>query len=157
MGVREPDLRAVTPPVCYTMGMRLALVPVLACLAGCPLAGNTSECQFDTDCGGDKVCGRDSQCHLSSEVRAVRAVWTLSGQKADATTCAATPDLYIQFQSAQDGDTLGYAPVPCYAGQFSMDKLPNRFTRVELGIDNGDGRQFADIDSDGIAAFDLVF
>jgi len=94
---------------------------------------------------------------LPPSVVANNLAYLQAAQKADATTCAATPDLYIQFQSAQDGDTLAYAPVPCFAGQFSMDKLPNRFTRVELGVDNGDGRQFADIDSDGIAAFDLVF
>jgi len=138
--------------------MRLALVPALILLGGCPLAGRSGECQFDQDCGdADTVCARDSICHPKSEVRAVRAVWTLAGQKADANTCAATPDLYISFQSSSDGDTLGYAPVPCYAGQFSMDKLPNRFTRVELGVETGAGRQFADINSDGVATFDLPF
>jgi len=139
------------------MGMRAAPLVLLLALAGCPLSGRSGECEFDQDCDGDNVCGRDSICHLPSDVRAVRAVWTVAGQAANTTTCAATPQLYISFLSANDGDNLAYSPVPCFAGQFSMDKLPNRFTRVELGVDDGSGHDFADIDSDGVAAFDLTF
>ena len=35
---------------------------------------------------------------------------------ASATTCAATPNFYSTFYSAEPGDTFGYEPVPCDAG-----------------------------------------
>ena len=134
--------------------MRWALVLLLC--AGCPQHGANGECTEDVDCDGE-VCARDSACHPASEVRAVKATWTLKGQPASDTSCLAAPNFYIRFRTDVRMDSLGYSPVPCKLGQFTMDKLPTRFFKVELGIDNGDGfgTEVRAIDSNGIAAFDM--
>jgi hypothetical protein len=135
--------------------MRWALSLLL--LAGCPQHGSNGECTEDTECDGGEVCARDSACHPASEVRAVKATWTIKGQPASESTCATAPDFYIRFRTNNRMDSLGYSPVPCKNGQFTMDKLPTRFFKVELGIDNGNGfgTLVQAIDSNGIAAFDM--
>lgn len=135
--------------------MRWALALVM--LAGCPHSG-TPECITDFDCAPD-VCARDKACHPAAEVREVKAVWTLQGQKASDATCAGTPDFYIRFRTTSKADSIGFSPVPCNNGQFLMDKLPLTFIKVELGIDNGDGfgTQVKTIDSNGVATFDMMF
>ncbi len=89
----------------------------------------------------------------------VKATWTVRGQKASDAACSSAPDFYIRFRTDTRNDSLGYAPVPCSLGQFTMDKLPTRFFKVELGIDNGGGfgTLVKPIDSNGIAAFDMQF
>src|SRR5678816_392211 len=103
--------------------MRRALL-LLLFVTGCPLTSNTGgECQVDRDCG-DNICARDGICHAPSEIRAVRAEWTIRGQDANSTSCAGHADLYIAFQAAETGDHIGFSPVPCVIGQYSIDKLP---------------------------------
>jgi hypothetical protein len=133
--------------------MRALLLLMALLLAGCPPVG---ECQVDDDCSGSQLCARNSECLPSSEVRATRTVWTIRGQTANATTCASTPDLYIVFGSFDPNDTYGYEPVPCAAGVFSVDKLPKRFTSVELGVVSRSTSEMAVFDSQGHAAVDLM-
>ncbi|MBX3157445.1 MAG: hypothetical protein KF773_15830 [Deltaproteobacteria bacterium] len=138
--------------------MRAAPLLVL-CLAsaGCPGVGpNDGECIIDMDCDGD-VCARDHACHPADQVRAVKAQWTIRGQPASELACAGAADLYIRFKGSSD-DALGYAPVPCRLGQFTMDKLPTRYFSVELGVEGRGGRHSAvtrAITSDGVVTFDL--
>jgi hypothetical protein len=126
---------------------------LLASLAGCPNPTG-SECEIDNDCGGGDVCARDHMCTAEDAVRAVTATWTIRGADANATTCGTHPDLYISFIGNDFGDTLGFAPVPCKLGQFSVDKLPVRFKQVELGVDGGTSDVRA-LNAAGTAALDL--
>ena len=133
--------------------MRGALA--VALLAGCP--GPTSHdgqlCETDAECGSD-LCARDGECLPASQLREVKITWTINGMTASATTCAGTPDLYLQFDSLQFGDTFGFAPVPCMQGSFNIDRLPKRFDQVELGVEGG-FNQAAPIDANDMASFDL--
>jgi hypothetical protein len=131
-----------------------ALPALLLLLAGCPPVDD-GECQVDDDCSGSKVCTRNSECLAPSEVRATRTSWTIRGQPATASLCAATPDLYILFGSFDPNDTYGYEPVPCASGVFTVDKLPVRFNSVEVGIQGRFSEQ-AVFDSQGHASVDLM-
>jgi hypothetical protein len=132
-----------------------ALPLLVILLAGCPHTG-TGECQVDSQCGDGLVCARgDDLCVSATEVRLVKAKWTVNGAVADMTTCAGE-ELFIRFEGIDSTDTLGFSPVPCFAGQYTIDKLPLRFVSVELGIENGP-RDLAAIGSDGIAQLDLMF
>lgn len=129
----------------------VALVPLL--LAACPSSSTQSECTTDSDCNGD-VCARDGECLPASDIHAVKVTWTIRGSAASASSCAASPDFYIQFDGPDQQDTFGYEPVPCDPGQFTNDKLPKRFSQVEIGI----GNRFLDaqpISAAGSASFDL--
>jgi len=129
-----------------------ALAVLLLC-TGCP--SGDGECKVDSDCGTGNVCSRNTECLPASEVRSVRVTWTIRGQPANAMLCAPTPDFYLMFQATQLNDEFGYAPVPCKAGVFSIDKLPRRFVSVEIGVDNGFSEAMA-FDAQGNAAFDLL-
>lgn len=122
-------------------------------LAACP-GGNGGECRDDGDCGGGAVCARNSECLPTSEVRVVRVTWTIRGMAANDTTCAQSPDLYLLFAGTAFNDTFGYAPVPCKAGVFTVDKLPRRFVSVEIGEENGFAEAMS-FDANGNVAFDL--
>ncbi|MDB4952626.1 MAG: hypothetical protein JWO36_195 [Myxococcales bacterium] len=169
MDLREPDLRAMS----YARRMtRVRVSPLvltlLAGLGGCitPTSpgdpgwtgpnGNpiSAECHLDTDCGGG-VCARDGTCQPAANVRAIHVTWTLRGKPADTTTCANSPDLQITFSSSAR-DTLGFAPVPCRQGKFSVDKLPVWYTAVDLGLDQYGGYSSA-FDRSGAAAIDLPY
>jgi len=127
---------------------------VLLLCAGCPSKDTSGECTVDSDCGDD-VCARDGTCQSPSDVRQVKAVWTIRGMAADATTCT-KPDLYIQFDGPSFGEVIGFEPVPCIQGQFNVDKLPTRYIQVELGPADQPPSDTAIIDADtGIATLDL--
>ena len=126
---------------------------VLLLLCACP-GGNDGDCHEDTDCSASNVCARNTECLPPSEVRAVRITWTIRGMPANEMLCATTPDFYLMFQGTQFNDTFGYAPVPCKAGVFSIDKMPRRFVSVEIGVDNGFSEVKA-FDAQGNVAFDL--
>ncbi|MDB4952625.1 MAG: hypothetical protein JWO36_194 [Myxococcales bacterium] len=135
--------------------MTARLAALLAVLGAC--GGNTGgTCQFDSDCGGGEICARSEQCLAPSQVRMVKVVWTIRGMAANATTCAPTPDFYIQFDGYSYQDTLGYAPVPCLQGQFSVDKLPTRFDQVEMGVEGGRGNLTIVDPTSGVATFNLA-
>jgi hypothetical protein len=131
--------------------MRWLAALLLVC-TGCP-GSSDGECKVDGDCGSG-VCARDSECLPASEVRSIRVTWTIRGQAASDATCAGTPNFYVMFASSQVNDFFGFEPVPCKSGVFSVDKMPRRFTSVEIGVDHG----FSDVkafDANGNAAFDL--
>jgi hypothetical protein len=137
--------------------VRITLVLVLAStglVAGCPADTTGMTCAQDNECGAGNVCARDGECLPAGDVRGVKVLWTLAGQVADATTCAATPDFYIQFYGQRAGYTFGYEPVPCMQGQFYIDKLPIVFDQVELGATNRYD-QVTRVDAFGNATFDL--
>ena len=121
--------------------------------AGCP-SNTQPECTTDSQCGGD-VCARSGECLPASDVRAVRTSWTIHGMTASASTCAATPDFHIYFYSDFANDSFGFAPVPCNAGSFFIDKLPTRYVEVQLGVDNRFD-QSAVIDQTNMVTFDLT-
>jgi hypothetical protein len=129
---------------------------------GWSVPGGTTHqhCQSDSSCTGGDVCARDGGCWSASKVYPAHVSWTLRGMPATRTTCEATPELEIGFYTAISGDNdLGYAPVPCVAGKFSVDKLPNTFTGVKLGRAAGDHKwAFTAIDgATGEATLDLPF
>jgi len=137
VGVSQRDPRAGTRGFCYQVCMRFAAFALMASLAACSLTPSGSECNSDSHCGED-VCARSGECLPRTAVRAVTVKWTVSGAAADPTSCAAHPDLYLQFEGAY-GDTFRVAPVPCRVGSYFVDKLPKRYTQVELGADGGTG------------------
>jgi hypothetical protein len=119
--------------------MRYAALALMACLAGCSLTpGGSSECNSDSQCGDD-VCARSGECLPRSSVRGVTVKWTVNGLAAGASACTAHPNLYLQFDGADYGDTLRFAPVPCVAGSYFIDKLPSRYMQVEIGFQGSAG------------------
>lgn len=134
----------------------LLAASALALLAGCPRGGSGSECLDDRDCSSGDVCARDELCWPAAEVRAVRVTWTVGGAAATAAACQRHPDLYIRFNGGV-ADDLGFSPVPCEIGQFSIDKLPLPFTRVELGDDRRGGAWTSGPITSGAAALDLAY
>lgn len=126
---------------------------LMTALAGCPTSSG-GECNSDPDCGGGDVCARDKMCAPASSVRPVTLTWTIGGAAANATTCATKPDLFITFIGRDASDTIGFTPVPCKIGQFLVDKLPDRFREVELGVEGG-ASQVRAIGSSNAVAIDL--
>jgi hypothetical protein len=135
--------------------MRIALVIAVALAAAC--SGGGTECSMtgEDDCTGGLVCARSSECLPPEEIWKVSISWTVRGQVANATSCAPAPSLYLLFYSGTPGDEFGYQPVPCVAGLFTMDKLPRRFTGVEIGVDGGFNAEKS-INAQGLVAFDLM-
>ena len=137
----------------YALAMRRAWILLLVVLAGCP--ADTS-CAVDEECADGEVCARDHACTSGSQVREVRANWTINGGPANTGVCA-DRDLYIEFRSQSPDDRVQFRPVPCFVGQFTVDKLPNRMDTVELGVEGAAGRDIAEFDTDGVAQLDLTF
>lgn len=122
-------------------------------------SGGSSDyrCHADNDCSSG-VCARNGECLAASAVRVVRTTWTLAGAPASDDACASAPKLAITFTTTGGGEIFGFAPVPCDAGKFTVDKLPTRFTTVMLGRVNDDyGGASAMFDSEGNAAVDLPY
>lgn len=114
-------------------------------------------CRSNADCSSNAVCTRNRACVALDQVRAIHAIWTLSGAPATQTTCAAAPDLVIRIESSFDGQ-LSFAPVPCFAGKFTVDLLPRSFDHVELGSETGGRRSKAAVDPvTGDAELDLPY
>lgn len=88
-------------------------------------------CRKDTECSGGLVCARNGVCTSASSVRVVHVNWTVNDQVASDASCVRAPNLAITFSDAQGYD-FGFAPVPCKAGRFTVDKMPLVYTRVEL-------------------------
>jgi hypothetical protein len=136
--------------------MRHAGLALIACLAGCSLTsgGGGGECVSDSQCGDD-VCTRGGECAARTNVRAVMVKWTVDGASASTTTCTTHPDLYLQFNGTDYGDTLRFEPVVCSQGSFLVDKLPRRYQQVELGVQGGTGNVLAIDAASAQALFDL--
>jgi hypothetical protein len=135
--------------------MRYAGLALMACLAGCSLTpGTGGECVNDSQCGDD-VCTRGGECAARTNVRAVTVKWTVEGTAAGATSCTVHPDLYLQFNGTDYGDTLRFEPVVCSQGSFFIDKLPKRYQQVELGVQGGTGTRLTIDAVSAQASFDL--
>jgi hypothetical protein len=133
--------------------MRFAAIPFVLLLAACPRGGTGgNECNVDDHCD-DQICARDNMCTDPANVREVRTTWTIGGQAASSGVCGAR-ELYITFQSNDSSEDLNFSPVPCPTGQFVIDKLPNRYMRLELGIAGG-GFESAAIDTTNAVVIDL--
>ncbi len=135
--------------------LRLLALAVLTC-AGCPVQQGR-DCSLDLECNDGLVCARDHACVGPTEVQAVRAQWTINGTAPTVQSCQGF-DLHISFFGTnQNDDSLGFEPVPCQPGQFSVDKLPIRYDRVGLRIEGGGAEDSARFDATGVAQLDLVF
>lgn len=139
--------------------MRAVLVLLLA---SCNLSPSGSgddvsgDCTRDDSCRNGEVCARSGGCYPASQIRSIQVTWTLDGMPASAETCGASQDLEIDFHG-RDGGSLGFAPVPCVAGKFSIDKLPVSFTSVRLGS-NRSHWATGELDAiTGEVALDLAF
>lgn len=158
MDLHQPDLRAVKAPRRYArlrLFMRApAALALLTAMAGCPISGGGGECNSDPECGGGEVCARDKMCASASSVRPVTTTWTINGAVANVTSCATRVDLAITFIGRDSADTIGFLPVPCKLGQFMVDKLPDRFHEVELGVEGG-ASQVRPIGTTNTVAIDL--
>jgi len=137
--------------------MRYAAYVLMACLAGCSLTsgGTGGECVSDSQCGDD-VCARGGECTARTNVRDVMVKWTVGGVPADATTCSSHPDLFLQFDGPDYGDTIRFAPVTCVQGLFNIDKLPKRYQQVELGDEGSTGNVLSIDAKTAQAQFDLL-
>jgi hypothetical protein len=114
-------------------------------------------CQDDAQCTGDHVCARNGECLPPSGVRAARTIWTVRGAEASTTSCANSPKLDITF-TAYGSEQIGYSPVPCEAGKFTVDKLPLRFTTVQLTrAGQTYGGATGAFDASGTATLDLPY
>jgi hypothetical protein len=136
------------------MTRALAFVFVVGC--GSPSSAPPGECSGSSGCAADQVCTRDSQCLPADQVRAVHVTWTVSGAPANATSCAAAPDLLLDLRS-RSGPNLGFEPVPCAEGKFTVDRLPTDYDQVELGRASDRSRQHAAIDGAGNAMLNLPY
>jgi hypothetical protein len=119
--------------------------------------GPPSGCD-DSWCVTGQVCVRTGGCAPADQVRAVHIYWTVRGQPANATTCEVAPSLYLQVSPA-GGFGLGWAPVPCSQGKFTIDRIPASYTEVNLNKRNsGDTPQHGTIDAvTGEVTIDLPF
>jgi hypothetical protein len=126
---------------------------VLVVLAACS-HDDGSACLTDSDCSGGDVCARDDSCWPSSELYTVKITWTIDGSAAGSASCAPFPDFIVNFYSQEE--EFGFAPVPCMAGEFPIDKLPTVYTTVEVAdADYQYFDQSMTIDANGSASFDL--
>jgi hypothetical protein len=121
--------------------MRFAALALMALLASaaCSLTpSGHDECSSDSQCGDD-VCARSGECLARPSLRTVAVKWTINGAPASTSACAAHPELYVQFDGTDYGDTLRFAPVACRDGVYIVDRLPKRYAQVEIGIEGGTG------------------
>ncbi len=147
------------------MTRALAFVFVVGCASPSSLppgncGGSSCEgvlvCGGDLMCGGDLVCTRDNLCLPPDQVRAVHVTWTVSGAPASPTTCAAAPDLVLDLRG-QLGSSLGFEPVPCAEGKFTVDRLSMDYDTVQLGRASDRSLQRAAIDAAGDAMLNLPY
>jgi hypothetical protein len=114
-------------------------------------------CHQDTDCYSGEVCARDGECLAPTAVRIIHVNWTVKDQPASDATCVHAPKLSITFGDSI-GDAFGFAPVPCNAGRYTIDKLPTRFTKVELDRQyEYDGGASGTFDAMGNVSLDLPY
>jgi hypothetical protein len=114
-------------------------------------------CHVDTDCGSNLVCARDGECLAASAVRIIHVNWTMNGQATSDTTCAHAPSLAVTF-SDPNTEMFGFAPVPCNAGRYTIDKFPSRFDTVQLTRESEySGGASTRFDAMGNATLDLKY
>jgi hypothetical protein len=117
-----------------------------------------SGCHSDAECTGGTVCARAGGCTAPADIRAVHINWTVNGKPASTAACDTRQSLEIDFSTGSDSNAhLGYAPVPCAEGKFTIDKLPMYFNFVQLGERRSLWRSAAIDAVTGEAALDLTF
>lgn len=114
-------------------------------------------CVDSSGCGSDEVCTRTNRCISMNDAINIHVQWTVHGAAPDASLCAPGPDLLIEFKGSGPGDFLGFAPVPCIEGKFSIAPMPRSIHTVELGRTDSADHEEAMIDDTGVAAIDLTF
>jgi hypothetical protein len=107
-------------------------------------------------CDADLICTRDHRCLPPEQVRAVHVLWTVSGAPASATTCTAAPDLLLDLRS-RNGPHLGFEPVPCAEGEFTVDRLATDYDSVDLGRASDHSLQHGTFDAAGNAMLNLPY
>ena len=130
--------------------MRAAIL--LLVLAACAASHDGDPCTLDADCG-DEVCARTNVCAAAATLRNVHVTWTVNGGAPTPSSCTAFDPLEIDFEGTAPG--VAFAPVPCMAGLYSIDKLPTVLDQVFLGPQNGSFAAQALIGTDGTAKLDL--
>ncbi len=110
--------------------MRPTLLLLLA-ITGCETSHDGAPCQLDGDCGSE-VCARTGTCAAANTLRAVHVTWTVNGAAPSAGSCAPLDPLQIDFEGTITPG-VAFAPVPCTAGLYSIDKLPIDLDQVFLG------------------------
>jgi hypothetical protein len=114
-------------------------------------------CHLDADCGTGNVCARDGTCTTSTSVRVIHVNWTVNDVAASSTSCTNAPDLAVTFSDVQ-GYQFGFAPVPCQAGRYTIDKMPTHYTRVQLSrAGEYSGGASGDFDATGNITLDLPY
>ncbi|MGE3455988.1 MAG: hypothetical protein AB7O24_12815 [Kofleriaceae bacterium] len=73
---------------------------------------------------------------------------------ANTMSCGSIQDLFLEFTSATED--IGYAPVPCRTGLFTIVNLPKPYDTAEIGIEGG-WATMAAISAQDTVAFDLLF
>jgi hypothetical protein len=118
-----------------------------------PTTGNG--CRSDSACSNGELCARTGTCQPVSQIRAVHVIWTIGGAQADAAVCTPAPDFALGFRTSEGEGRLGYSPVPCELGKFTVDKLPTNYTLVRLT--HRSKTDTANVDAGtGDAVFDLT-
>jgi hypothetical protein len=113
-------------------------------------------CRSDTECSSGYVCARNGNCSWAADVRVVHVLWTVNGQPASDAACTSAPKLDITFSASNL--MFGFSPVPCDAGKFTVDKIPNYYTNVSLARAGDDyGGDAAAFDTSGNATLDLPY
>ena len=81
-----------------------------------------------------------------------------SGKPANATVCDATQSLTLRL-APPDSFGIGWAPVPCSQGKFTVDKIPISYSQVELSQQyHDDTKQDGTLDAvTGEVTIDLRF
>lgn len=133
--------------------MRAALLVGLM-LAACGAAGDDAAGCEDA-CGAGLECTRAGACLPPSEIRAVHVTWTVYAHPAGDDTCTTAPQLWVKAVSSATSAAIGFAPVPCSEGAFTIDKLDLGYDNVEIGIDGGGELDGQPVLADGTASFDL--
>lgn len=144
----------------------------VAILAGALLAVAACRTPMSDDGGGDDFlppggdscggfcssgfeCTRTGDCLPPSQIRAIHLQWTIQGQPASEDTCAPAPLFYVNFFSSFTGEQVGFAPVPCKEGKFTIDKFNTDYDNSEIGINDGGTLAQLPIDANGTSLFDL--
>ena len=111
-------------------------------------------CAQDSDCQAGSVCVRAGQCFPQDQTRSIAVVWTVGGQPASDAACGIHADFTLQFDS-DVGYSYGYAPVPCRAGKFTVDKIATIVNFVEMFDNAGSGAAGQIVDATDQATLDL--
>lgn len=107
-------------------------VLLLLAIGGAGCFDTSNQCTLDDDCSGGSVCANTHDCVPAGTTTRVQIRWTVRGNAAGPDTCAPIPSLEIAVLDDDSSDRAAFAPVPCAAGVYTFDKLPDHFDRVAL-------------------------